>query len=49
MTVTWHVYDLKVSHADKDVFDDFIECAKNTYDDVKTLIHKEAKSMTIYP
>ena len=24
MTITWHVYDLKVSHSDKDVFDDFI-------------------------
>ena len=31
MTVTWHVDELKVSHADKDIVEAFVECTKETY------------------
>ena len=46
--MTWHVNDLKVSQADKDVVDAFIELTKETYEDVKKLIHQESRSTTIY-
>ena len=31
MTITWHVYGLKVSRADKDIFDAFIQWSKDIY------------------
>ena len=33
MTITWHVDDLKVFHADKDIVDDFIRWTKYPYED----------------
>ena len=36
MKITWHVNDLKVSHADKDIVYAFIECTNDTYEDIKT-------------
>ena len=47
MTINWNLYDLKVSHSDKDIVDTFIEGNKETHDNVKNLIHKEAIYMTI--
>jgi hypothetical protein len=35
ITVTWHVDDLKVSHVEPKVVDDFIEWARSKYEDVK--------------
>ena len=34
LTVTWHVDDLKVSHKDKKVVDDFIQWIRDCYEDV---------------
>ena len=34
MAITWHVDGLKVSHAEKYIFDSFIEQTKETYDNV---------------
>ena len=31
MTITWHVYDLKLYHSDKGIFYAFIQCNKGTY------------------
>ena len=36
-TITWHVYDLKVSHADEDIFEALIEWTKETYEDINKL------------
>ena len=32
ITITWRVDDLKLSHADKDIVDSFIEWTKDTYE-----------------
>ena len=37
ITITWHVNDPKVSHADKDIVDFFIELFKDTYKDITNL------------
>ena len=36
MTVTWHVDELKVSHADKDIVDALLQYNKKTYEEIKT-------------
>ena len=46
-TVTWHVDDLKVSHADKNIVDAFIKWTKKTYKDIKNSSHQEAKYVII--
>ena len=38
ITITWHVNDPKVSHADKDIVDFFIEFFKEIYEDVTKII-----------
>ena len=34
LTVTWHVDDLKASHGDKKIIDDFVQWIKDKYEDV---------------
>ena len=35
ITITWHVDDLKLSHASKDIVDAFIQWTKETYEEIK--------------
>ena len=35
--ITWHVDDLKMSHADNDIFDNFIQLTSETYEDITKL------------
>ena len=37
MTITWDVNDLKVSHADYNIVDSFLEWTKETYEYVTNL------------
>ena len=37
ITIAWHVNDLKVSHAEKDIIESFIQWTKETYEDVTKL------------
>ena len=47
MAINLHVDDLKVSHAEKDIVDAFIQWIKETYKDITNLIPQEAKYMII--
>ena len=53
MTIIWHLYVHKVSHADKDIVDTLIQCIKDTYEDIRTLKPPRGKihdypEMTLY-
>ena len=47
MTITWNVDDLKASHADKYIVGDFIQCSKETYEDIKNSGQQEVKYIII--
>ena len=52
MKITWHVDDLKVYHADKDIVGAFIQYTNETYEDIikvnpsRVIIH-DCLSMTL--
>ena len=48
MTVVWHVDDMKVSHARKDVIDSFIEWIKEKYGKIGEVKMKRGKNIPIW-